>query len=146
MLAAVFLVAAFSLAGIPPTSGFYGKFGFALEGIREGHGWVVAASIVTGLFTLASMVKIWRYGFWGEPQTEPRRGPVAKTNGLLFATGLLTASAIFLAAHSAHFLQVVTHAGEQLMDRGEYIQAVLGQQGLDTHLVLTASQEVAQLP
>jgi multicomponent Na+:H+ antiporter subunit D len=124
ILALIFLASALSLAGIPPLSGFYGKFGFAWEGFREGHYLTVAVAILTGLFTLASMVKIWRYSFWGErDEKAPAR---LESKGVVFATGLLATAAIALAAGAGWAMPLMKQAGENLIDRQGYVEAVLG--------------------
>ena len=72
LLAALFLVTALSLAGIPPLSGFWAKLGIVLAGLSAegpGTGWVVFAALATGLCTLISMVKIWNEAFWKEKPT-----------------------------------------------------------------------------
>jgi multicomponent Na+:H+ antiporter subunit D len=143
-LALIFLAAALSLAGIPPLSGFYGKFGFALEGLTHGHNLTVFFSILTGLFTLASMVKIWRYSFWGEKQTGPAASPF-QYRGVVFAAGFLTCSALVLAATGGWFMPIMKQAGEELLDRRPYIEAVLGRDAARL-LEGPAWQEVAQQP
>ncbi|MBI1291066.1 Na+/H+ antiporter subunit D [bacterium] len=143
-LALIFLAAALSLAGIPPLSGFYGKFGFAWEGFNEGHYLTVFFAVLTGLFTLASMVKIWRYSFWGEKQEGPENGPLSR-KGVIFAAGFLTSAALVLAATGGWFMPIMKQAGEELLDRRPYVQAVMGS---DAAALLDGPgwQEVAQKP
>ncbi len=128
-LAIVFLLAALSLAGIPPLSGFYGKFGFIFEGIREGHYITVAVSIVTGLFTLASMIKIWRYSFWGGRSRRTVTRPV--NVGVIAATAGLVFVSVLIALASGWLMMVVVEAGEELLAREPYIRAVMGDRGLE---------------
>jgi len=143
LLALIFLAAALSLAGIPPLSGFYGKFGFAWEGFTEGHYLTVFFSILTGLFTLASMVKIWRYSFWGEkPEGEPQ--PLGN-RGVVMAAGFLTACALGLAVAGGWFLPVMKRAGTELLDRRAYVEAVLGYEAAQ-RLDGPAWKEVATAP
>lgn len=67
-----FLFPALALAGIPPTSGFVGKF-LLVRAAFEGQQWIVGAvAVVVSLFTLLSMVKIWTGAFWGEPSERVR--------------------------------------------------------------------------
>jgi len=66
MLAALFLLPALSLSGIPPFSGFVAKLGLITAGIDSGHGALVAVAIACSLLTLVSMMKIWIGAFWGE--------------------------------------------------------------------------------
>jgi multicomponent Na+:H+ antiporter subunit D len=127
-LALLFVLAAFSLAGIPPLSGFYGKYGLVAAGFQQEQWFYVAVSLGTSLFTLSSMVKIWRYSFWGEKPTVVVERP--RNNGVIYATGLLVAASVVMAITSAWWMDACLQAGEQLYDRTEYIQAVLGERGV----------------
>lgn len=63
-VAVLFLIPAFSLAGIPPLSGFWAKYLIVQESFSTQH-WITAAiALLVGFFTLYSMIKIWRYAFW----------------------------------------------------------------------------------
>ena len=62
-LAVAFIIPAFSLAGLPPLSGFVAKLGI-VEAIVDKGAWIsLAASLAVGLFTLYSMMKIWYEAF-----------------------------------------------------------------------------------
>jgi multicomponent Na+:H+ antiporter subunit D len=64
LLAVLFVVPAFSLAGFPPLSGFWAKF-LLVKASLEIDAWVVAAvALVVGLLTIYSMTKIWGAAFW----------------------------------------------------------------------------------
>jgi multicomponent Na+:H+ antiporter subunit D len=72
-LAVLFLIPAFSLAGIPPFSGFIGKLGVITVGLDQGEWWIVAVALVVSILTLVSMMKIWTGAFWGAaPDNRPR--------------------------------------------------------------------------
>ena len=142
-LSVVFLLAALSLAGIPPLSGFYGKFGFIFEGIREGYYITVAVAIVTGLFTLASMIKIWRYSFWGERSGRLVEGPV--NMGVITATAGLVLVSLLIAVASGWLMMVMVEAGEELLAREPYIHAVMGDHGVEAlRAALDGAEGVAQ--
>jgi multicomponent Na+:H+ antiporter subunit D len=64
--ATLFGLAAMSLAGFPPFSGFVGKLALVRAGLDGGQYVIVAVSLVAGALTLFSMVKIWNGVFWGE--------------------------------------------------------------------------------
>ena len=66
-MAALFLIPALSLAGLPPFSGFLGKTAVVTEGIDQRSWWIVAAALAVSLMTLVSMLKIWSGAFWGAP-------------------------------------------------------------------------------
>ena len=59
LLAILFLVAGFSLVGIPPSSGFWGKFMLVQESFIQGHYAWGGLALAVGFLTLYSMVKIW---------------------------------------------------------------------------------------
>ena len=65
-LAAVFLVLALSLAGLPPLSGFVAKYLLAVAAFGAGAPVVGAAVVAVSLCTLLSMLKIWNQAFWGD--------------------------------------------------------------------------------
>lgn len=72
LLAGLFLLSAFSLVGVPPTSGFWGKFLILQEALNQGRWLWAGIALATGLLTLYSMSKIWLEGFW-KPHPEPSR-------------------------------------------------------------------------
>ncbi len=128
-LGVLFLVAALSLAGLPPLSGFFAKLLIIWAGI-EAEAWgLVAVAAVVGLLTLYSMVKIWAEAFWkappddnvGEQALPPRQlalvyVPVAALVVLIVAFGV--------AIQPLYALTEV--AADQLLDSTAYIEAVLG--------------------
>ena len=64
LLAGLFLLSAFSLVGVPPTSGFWGKFMIVNEAFSQQRFVWAGMALATGLLTLYSMTKIWLEGFW----------------------------------------------------------------------------------
>ncbi|RIK38064.1 MAG: short chain dehydrogenase [Chloroflexi bacterium] len=126
MLAIVFFVAAFSLAGIPPSSGFISKLGL-LQIALDARQWTIAAvSLVVSLLTLMSMVRLWQKGFAGP--LEGPLGPATTCNpgGWLTVApiGLLVAVSLAIGIFSAPFFQWSSVAAAQALDRSGYIQAV----------------------
>jgi multicomponent Na+:H+ antiporter subunit D len=63
-LAAMFLLLALSLVGIPPSSGFWGKYLIVKEGLGQGAYFWAATALLVGGLTLYSMMKIWFEAFW----------------------------------------------------------------------------------
>jgi multicomponent Na+:H+ antiporter subunit D len=63
-LAILFLFSAFSLVGVPPTSGFWGKLLLLQEAFNQERFIWAGIALATGLLTLYSMSKIWLEGFW----------------------------------------------------------------------------------
>ncbi|MDK1476591.1 monovalent cation/H+ antiporter subunit D family protein [Streptomyces sp. 549] len=65
LLTAVFVVAALSLAGLPPLSGFVAKFTLIRAAALDGAYLAVGVATVVSLLTLLSMTKIWSMVFAG---------------------------------------------------------------------------------
>ena len=82
VLAVAFLLPALSLAGIPPTTGFVGKFLLVLAAFDSGALLAGAVAVVVSLFTLLSMTKIWNGVFWSgvseRVRTEPGAGKLGR--------------------------------------------------------------------
>jgi multicomponent Na+:H+ antiporter subunit D len=61
-----FLLPALSLAGIPPTSGFVGKFLLVQAAFEADQLLAGAVAVAVSFATLLSMLKIWNGVFWGD--------------------------------------------------------------------------------
>ena len=126
VVAAMFLLGAFTLAGLPPTMGFYGKFALVLEGLATEHYVLTIASLVTSVFTLASMVKIWTYSFTGErPEGAPSPGRAPR---VMWAGALVCALLVLAPVLSGPIMEYCAAAAEQSLDRSAYVTAVSGEQ------------------
>jgi multicomponent Na+:H+ antiporter subunit D len=118
----LFIVAALSLAGMPPFSGFLSKFVLAQAGLAGGNYVVVAIAVVTSFLTLYSMSKIWSYAFWGERRQE--KAPVGY-RGMMAPTAVLVVFTIAMGLFAQPFLGLATRAAETLTKPDEYIRVVL---------------------
>ncbi|MBI3997529.1 MAG: Na+/H+ antiporter subunit D [Armatimonadetes bacterium] len=134
-LALLFLVPAFSLAGVPPLSGFAAKLSLVQAGLAGQQYAVVATALAVGLLTLFSMTKIWAEAFWkgdtGESAATPRPGSAAgvRPRGLtsMFMPVVVLAAVTVAIGLAAQPLFTLTwRAAEQLLDPTAYINAVLG--------------------
>jgi multicomponent Na+:H+ antiporter subunit D len=72
-LAAIFLVSALSLAGLPPLSGFWAKLAIFEAALGAERYLLLSFAVVTSLLTLLSMLKIWIEAFAGEARAAPLR-------------------------------------------------------------------------
>ncbi|GAB3841924.1 monovalent cation/H+ antiporter subunit D family protein [Nesterenkonia populi] len=66
LIAVTFMIAALSLAGLPPFSGFVAKFAIIQATLEQAHYWVAAVAVLVSVFTLLSMLKIWTGVFMGK--------------------------------------------------------------------------------
>ncbi|AGF72810.1 monovalent cation/H+ antiporter subunit D family protein [Corynebacterium halotolerans] len=74
VLAVSFFVAALSLAGIPPFSGFVAKVSLMIGAWDAGRIIAVVVMVIVSLITLLSMLKIWGGVFWGDRKEGPAPG------------------------------------------------------------------------
>ncbi|MBK8597755.1 MAG: Na+/H+ antiporter subunit D [Holophagales bacterium] len=126
-LALLFLVPAFSLAGIPPLSGFWGKLVLVKAGLDSGHYAVTATALGVSLLTLFSMTKLWNEAFWKEPPEESpvSAAPVPWT--LLGPVVALAAITVAVGLGAGPVFDLASRAAAQLADPSQYVRAVLGE-------------------
>ncbi|MEX0658621.1 MAG: proton-conducting transporter membrane subunit [Egibacteraceae bacterium] len=131
---ALFLLGAFSLAGFPPFSGFFGKLALIQAGLELDRYAIVGVALFTSILTVFSMVKIWNGTFWGTPDEEPPLAS-ARGEGPLRAPRLMTAGAVSLVALTLAIAvgaepmwDLSERAAQGLMD-SSYAAAVLGEAG-----------------
>ncbi len=127
-LAALFFVPAFSLAGIPPLSGFWAKLAIIEAGL-DARAWLVTGiALAVGALTLFSMTKIWAEAFWKADPVDDSTAPIRPGRRLLplvlpgAAFALITV-AIGLAGGGV--FAFAERAAAQLLDPAGYIAAVL---------------------
>ncbi len=131
-VAALFLIPALSLAGLPPLSGFFGKFILVRAGLEEGQFAIVAVSLAVSLLTLLSMLKIWNEVFWKPVPTmssalQSPQSDLQRPSWLMLTPALLLALvSIALGVGAEGLFTLALRAAEGLSDPGIYIQAVLG--------------------
>ncbi len=131
LLGVLFMIAAFSLVGLPPLSGFFGKLVIIQAGWIEGYWYLSLIGLATGLLTLLSMLKIWSYGFWGKTEGKhavvPDKSPKLRgLNSGYIGIGLLVVTALFLGFFAQPVYTIALHAGDQLANPEPYIASVLG--------------------
>lgn len=130
LLAVLFFVPAFSLAGFPPLSGFWAKYVLVAAALED-QAWIIAAvALVVGLLTIFSMTKIWAEAFWKpHPQgIEPSLSalaPSAKRHLLLPIAGL-AAMTLVIGFYPEPFVAFAEAAAAQLLDPTDYMATVLG--------------------
>jgi len=129
VLSVLFLIAAMSLAGVPPLSGFFGKLALVVGGLESGAYGVVAISLFVSLLTLYSMTKIWAAAFWSAPHEngdQPAERPAAepRVGMLLVPIGVLAALTVAMGVGAEFFLGLAMRASEQLLNNVAYIEAV----------------------
>ncbi|WP_404471213.1 Na+/H+ antiporter subunit D [Vreelandella venusta] len=137
-LAVAFFISAFSLAGIPPLSGFFAKFVLVRAGLEAEAYVATGIALAVGLMTLYSMVKIWNEVFWKalpEDNHIPERQTPVGDDGRLLKPNLwimylpvlvLAAMSLLIGVFAEPIIQVMMLVGDQLMSPEGYIEAVMG--------------------
>ena len=133
-LGVVFLVTAFSLAGIPPLTGFWAKLALLRAGVEAGAWGMVAVAAGVGVLTLFSMTKIWSEAFWkAAPAAGPGEAAAAAPGetgpGLLLPAGALALLVVGLGLSAGPALALAERAAAGLADPSAYVRAVLGPGG-----------------
>lgn len=128
-LALCFLVPALSLAGVPPSSGFFAKLILIQSGVDAQQYVIVVTALVVGLLTLFSMTKIWAGAFW-KPQPSgatPPIGAAPQRISVMLALPIASFALMSLAIGlwPAPLLSLASAAAGQLLDPTEYTRAVL---------------------
>lgn len=117
---AVFLLQALSLAGLPPLSGFWGKYLILVEALRLEAFVLAFVALVASALTLFSMLKIWNAAFFGEREPAELRIGDDRWRGMTWIAGALTALSLAIGLGAEFVFDVARAAADQALDRGAY--------------------------
>ena len=125
LLAILFLIPAFSLAGFPPLSGFWAKLVVVLAAVEVRSWAIVAVALVVGLLTIYSMTKIWQAAFWS-PVPEGRAVRAMPSSLMIAPVVALATITVVIGLWSGPFLALAQASAHELLDPAGYVRAVLG--------------------
>ncbi|MEM7525391.1 MAG: Na+/H+ antiporter subunit D, partial [Pseudomonadota bacterium] len=130
LLAALFIIPAFSLAGFPPLSGFWAKYILVAATIEIEQYVYAAVALIVGLLTVYSMTKIWAEAFW-KPHPdglEPSLSRLSQADRikLLAPVAGLAGLTLVIGFFPQPFISFAETASAQLLEPSAYIAAVLG--------------------
>lgn len=129
-LAILFAVPALSLAGIPPLSGFWAKFVLVRASLESGFWWAAGVALLTGVFTLLSMSKIWNEAFLkAHPKGEAGFAPSTGLTAAWWSIGVLAAITVIIGLSAGPVMDYAIAAAEQLAQPEAYFQRVLAPGG-----------------
>jgi len=132
LLGLMLLLAAASVAGLPPLPGFIGKLMILQASLP--HSAVVAVwSVVltVGLLTLVGLARAGSILFWNVRSDMPSSASGASPR-LIVATLVLLGFSVAMSGFAEPLKRYTDAAAAQLFDRRAYAEAVLGAQGLQT--------------
>jgi multicomponent Na+:H+ antiporter subunit D len=123
LFSALAMVPIFSLAGVPPLSGFLGKLAILEATFAAGAYGVGGLVLVVGLLTLLSMGRTWSEAFW-RPAADDAD---LTTPGvpLLVAISGLSLVTLAITVYAGPAFDLTSRAAHQLLQRDDYIRAVL---------------------
>ena len=126
LIALLFFIPAMALAGLPPLSGFFGKFLLVKAGLESQQYLISSVALLVSIITLFSMIKIWNNAFWKEGKDEEYFTAQPLNMTQVLPCVILAAISVALGIGASYFIQLTSAAAEQLLDPGHYIEAVLG--------------------
>jgi len=121
----LFLVQALSLAGLPPFSGFWGKFLILREAIRFDQISLAIAIVLASILTLLSMIRIWFHVFLKKNESL-KIGPAPK--GFKRSTTVVSILVLFslaMGVFSNPFINASNKAMTGLLNKTTYENKVL---------------------
>ncbi|WP_207592158.1 proton-conducting transporter membrane subunit [Halomontanus rarus] len=121
-LSSAFFVGSLALIGIPPLSGFFGKFLVFDTAVQANAAGTVALLLAGSLLTIAYMTRAWNRSFWGA-----RTSAVAEGAADPLQVAVLVALAATVLAVGVGFdpvYEFAEAAAEAALDRDGYVDAV----------------------
>lgn len=128
VLSAAFFVGALALIGIPPLSGFFGKFLVFDVAVRaQSTAGLIALIIALGgaILTIAYFSLAWMRGFWGNPSESVKQADTVPT--FVSVAVVLALSLLILGIGFEPLYEFVNEAAKAAIDTQGYITAVLGE-------------------
>jgi multicomponent Na+:H+ antiporter subunit D len=131
LVACLAMVPLFSLAGIPPLSGFLAKLAVVGPMIGQKQYALAAIALTVSLLTVLSMARVWEEALWkpavdhaSAATHQPRLGAT-----ILAPVALLVSLTIGFSIAAGPLYGLASRAAQQLLDGDEYIRTVLGEGG-----------------
>lgn len=131
LVATLAMIPLFSLAGIPPLSGFLAKLAVVAPMIGQRQYALAAIALTVSLLTVLSMARVWEEAFWKRPAEDASKPahPPRPFGVMLAPIALLVTLTIAFTVAAGPLYSLATRAAQQLLDRDEYVRAVLGEGG-----------------
>jgi multicomponent Na+:H+ antiporter subunit D len=124
--AALFLMPALSLAGVPPLSGFWPKLILVQATLATGQHALTFALLAAGLLTLFAMARIWSEVFWAEHPDGEAAAAARLPAAMLAPFAALALATVGLGVAAGPFVGAAAAVAAGLVDPAAYVAAVLG--------------------
>jgi multicomponent Na+:H+ antiporter subunit D len=122
LLGSVFLVGALALVGIPPLSGFFGKFLAFDVAVRAGAALAVAVLLLGTGLTIAYTTRAWNRAFWGEQSAAVGVADVDPVQAAVLVGLALAIVGVGVGFDPVY--EFAEAAARAATDRGAYVDAV----------------------
>ncbi|HDZ56789.1 MAG TPA: monovalent cation/H+ antiporter subunit D [Pseudomonas xinjiangensis] len=124
LFSAIFFIAAISIVGMPPLSGFIGKV-LLLSSVESGGqaAWLYSVVLSSGLVVLVAMSRAGSTLFWRSEASSSAGEPVDKVR--MVAVGLLLLSSPLLVIFADPLLDYLDATARQILSPAGYIEQVL---------------------
>ncbi len=129
LLGTLFMLAAISVAGLPPLSGFIGKI-MMLQAVTDGAAQLAlwAVVLISSLLVLIGLSRAGSTLFWrvgGQPANEDKAKPLQ-----IFAVCWLLSASVALTVFAGPMTELTLQGAEQLADVASAISVILAQPGV----------------
>lgn len=127
LLAILFAIPALSLAGMPPLSGFWAKLVLIKASLEGGFWWAAFFALLTGIFTILSMSKIWNEAFL-KPHPKPEQMTASNENprSAWATVAVLAVITVAVGLGAGPAMEYAWAASEQLTEATVYLQLLGG--------------------
>ncbi len=96
----------FSLAGIPPTAGFVGKFTIFSAAINAGYIWLVVIGVITSAASVFYYFRVVMKMYMEVPETQPAK--LQFSPATLLALGIALAGVLYIGVFPTNYLNMAT--------------------------------------
>lgn len=124
LFSAIAMIPIFSLAGVPPLSGFLGKLAIVEATFAGRAYWVTGVVLVVSLLTLLSMGRTWSESFW---RSADRADVGRPGTPYLLAIAALSAVTLAMTFGAEPLFDLASRGARQLVQHDEYVRAVLNE-------------------
>jgi multicomponent Na+:H+ antiporter subunit D len=92
------MIASLSISGIPPFNGFFSKLIIIIAAIQAGLPWFAFFAVVGSILTLASFMKVQKYGFRGETIVQELKNKIGwrMNTAMIILAVLCIATSVFI--------------------------------------------------
>ncbi len=115
ILGLVMTILLFSLAGLPPTGGFMGKFYLFTETLRSGYVWLVIAAGVNSVISIYYYLRVVVLMYFNPQPAENAIVLSAVSPGIVFALAVATTAVLVMGVFPSFFLKLAGNSIFSLM-------------------------------